>query len=612
MDGNTRSRPSFWPILAGIVLVALALRLIYLREFAALPIFDQPVGDSAAHLRRAGEIARGALLPSHPFYYCSIFYPYFLALVLVGFHGTLASVALIQLVAGALVVGLLATSARMAFGNGVGIATGLLAALYGPSAFFEADVLGVVWGQLGLALGILALAWWWRHRAESVTGGVPLLLAGLAFGLAVVERPNLLLCTAAAALCLFLAMRVRRVRRVALFGAGALAPLLVVLALNVAGTGQWVPLTTSGGINLSLGYHDGATGTYDEPWEREAPEFSAQHTEPEEAMTAWASIKTGRVLTPQEASKYWLGQALHWIGSHPGESALLTLRKAALMLNGVEVPNHLDFAFIRERAPALRLMPIGFSALLGLAGIGAVILGRRRRAAELVFLLLLLATALLSVVPFTVADRYRAPMFPALFILAGVGVVALLDLVRNAEARRDKGALLALGTGLLLVLVSLVPLERPLRGRDHWMFAQAYEARGRLGPAIASYEAAVREEPSNGQLLNNLGNAYRRAGDRARALGILRKAVAFEPGLAYPHKSLGLLLVDNGALDQALAELERAHAIDSTDVEVVAMMGGIHAEQGNPAAAAHEFSRARAMAPDDPRLDRLIRHYTKS
>ena len=612
MEQRVRSRPAFGLVLAGLVLAALALRLLYLREFAALPIFDQPVGDSAAHLRRASEIARGSFLPAHPIYYCSIFYPYFLALVLGGLHGTLVSVALIQVIAGAIVVGLLAAAGRVAFGTGVGIATGLLAALHGPSAFFEADVLGVVWGQLALALGILALAWWWRHRAGSDRGGMILFLAGLAFGLAVVERPNLLLCAAAVALCLFLAAHARRFRRVAQFGAGVAMPLLIVLALNVAGTGQWVPLTTSGGINLSLGYHDGATGTYDEPWEREAPEFSAQHTEPEEAMTAWASIKSGRTLSPQQASRYWLGQALHWIAAHPRESALLTLRKAALMLNGVEVPNHLDFAFIRERAPALRWMPVGFTALLALAGVGAVMLGRRRRTPELVFLLLLFATALLSVVPFTVADRYRAPMLPALFLLAGVGLVALVDLARNTQARREQGVLLALGTGLLLALVSLVPLERPLRGRDHWMFAQAYETRGQLGPAIASYEAAVREEPTNGQLLNNLGNAYRRTGDRARALSALRQAVALEPGLAYPHKSLGLLLVDGGALDQALAELERAHAIDSTDVEVVAMMGGIHAEQGDPAAAAALFARAKAMAPADARLDRLIRHYMKS
>ena len=151
-------------------------------------------------------------------------------------------------------------------------------------------------------------------------------------------------------------------RRVLALGAGTALPVLVVLALNVAGTGQWVPLTTSAGINLSLSYHDGATGTYDEPWERESPEFSARHVEPEEAMIAWASARMGCPVSAMEASDYWRRQALDWIRSHPGETARLLGWKTALMLNAAEVTNHLNFEFIRERAWALRLMPLGFGA----------------------------------------------------------------------------------------------------------------------------------------------------------------------------------------------------------------------------------------------------------
>src|SRR5262249_3135914 len=163
-------------------------------------------------------------------------------------------------------------------------------------------------------------------------------------------------------------------------------------------TGQWVPLTTSGGINLALGYHDGATGTYDEPWEREAPEFSAQHIEPEEAMIGWASKKSGRALTPQEASRYWLDRPPAWIAAHPGQARSLRARKALLLLNAVEVPNHLDFAFIRQRAAALRWMFLGFAPVLALAGIGAALLWRGRRHDAAVYCLLVSGAAMLSVV----------------------------------------------------------------------------------------------------------------------------------------------------------------------------------------------------------------------
>src|SRR5689334_13418788 len=64
-DANARGMSRIWAwALAGVLLLALALRLAYLREFAALPIFDQPIGDSAAHLKRAAAIARGSFLPA--------------------------------------------------------------------------------------------------------------------------------------------------------------------------------------------------------------------------------------------------------------------------------------------------------------------------------------------------------------------------------------------------------------------------------------------------------------------------------------------------------------------------------------------------------------------
>jgi len=101
--------------LAALIVTAFVLRWAYLREVAALPFFDQPVGDSAAHLKRAAEIASGAWLPSRPFYYCSIFYPYFLAAALALFHGSLFWVCAIQVAGGAALAGLIDGDEETAF-----------------------------------------------------------------------------------------------------------------------------------------------------------------------------------------------------------------------------------------------------------------------------------------------------------------------------------------------------------------------------------------------------------------------------------------------------------------------------------------------------------------
>ncbi|HEY6867517.1 MAG TPA: hypothetical protein VI792_09680 [Candidatus Eisenbacteria bacterium] len=598
--------------LAVILGLAALARLLYLREVAALPFFDQPVGDSAAHLKRAAEIAAGGWLPARPFYYCSIFYPYFLATALAIFHGSLVAVCAIQALAGVAVVGLLAHLARRLYGPLAGLGAGALAALYGPFAFLESDVLGVVWGQLALATAMIACV----AGSEEAPRGRPrstawMALAGLAFGLAAVERPNLLaLAPLAAAWCAARAGP-RAWRPLAALAGGVALPLATVLALNVAGSGQWVPLTTSFGINLSLGYHEGANGTFSEPWEREDPEFSAQHVEPEDAMVARASLETGRALDARAASAYWTRRALDWIRAHPGEAAGITLRKAALMLNAAEVPNHLDFGFIREHAPALWLMPVGFGAVLALAvlGFGDAVLRRRRRG-ETGLLLLLAAGVLASVLPFTVADRYRAPMVLPLIVAAGAGVAALARLARERHAGAERGTAVVLAASLVAALVSTVPLVRPLRGRDEWMLAQAWQARGDLPRAIAAYEAAVRETGDRGELLNNLAMAYRAAGDRARAEAALRRAIAAAPALAYPHKNLGMLLIVRGARDSALAELREAERLAPGDAETAGAIGALLAERGDRDAARAAFARARALAPGDARLRGLIEHYS--
>jgi hypothetical protein len=606
-----RDRDDWWAALSAIVAAALAFRLIYLGQVAAMPFFDQPVGDSAAHLARAAEIVRGHWLPARPFYYCSIYYPYLLAVLLALAHGSVRAACLAacsaQVVAGVLLVGLVGLIARGLFGRRAGLAAATLAALYGPSAFFEADVLGVAWGQLALALAILACMSWARAPRTWM-----LFLAGLALGATAIERPNLL---SVVPLLVPWAMTQTRGRKAAAAAAAAMVggiavPLSVALALNVAGTGQWVPLTTSAGINLALGYHPGGDGTYDEPWERESSQFSARRTEPEEAMTEYASRQVGRALSPMEASRYWQHRALEYIRDNPGRAALVTLRKAALMLNSAEVPNHLDFAFIRGRAPALWLMPIGFGFVLVLAVVG---LGRALRVPVQragAWLLVLVATgAMLGVLPFTVADRYRAPMVPALVIAAGGGIIAVVDAIRGGGWRGANLSPATITVAVVSLLVTLVPLFRPLRGRDYWMFAQAYESRGDMSQAIAAYEDAVQAGGDQGELFNNLAMAYRKVGDRERAVAALRRAIAADPRLAYPHSNLGMLLIARGDRDSALAQLELANSIEPDDSEVLGAIGALLFERGDSRAARGVFVRALALAPQDMRLRGLVAHY---
>ncbi|TMQ52480.1 MAG: tetratricopeptide repeat protein [Candidatus Eisenbacteria bacterium] len=596
--------------LAGILLLALLLRLIYLGQVASLPFFDHPVGESQVHLTLASQIAAGSFVPHRPFFYASVLYPYFLAVVLEISRGRILGVALVQVLAGVLLVYLVYRLGARIYGSSAGLWAAALAALYGPFAFFEADVVGVVWALVALTAAMLACVAW--GEAEEREGGGRarhLLLAGLAFGCASAERPNLaLVVPVAAAWCAARARKHRLGAGTALLG-GAALPLVLVVLLDFVAAGQWVPLATSGGINLYIGNHPGATGAYDEPWADRDAQFAARHTELEEASIRMASTLAGRDLTPEQASGLWAGKALAFVSGHPGEAAKLTLRKALLLLNAQEIPNHLNFSFLRRHAPALWSMPVGFGIVLPLGGLGiGLALRDRRRPADTLLLVLVAAAAAASVLPFFVADRFRAPLVPPLLVAAGFGCAELWRL-RSADVRRDRSLAWGLAAAVALGGIALLPLSRPELSRDYWMFADAYQARGELRAAAAAYEAAVRTGGDAGELLNNLALTYRALGMREMAEATLRRAVAANPRLAYPHKNLGMVLIARGERSEAMRELLEAVRLEPDDAASWAAIGALRAERGERAAAEAAFARARALAPGDARIARLSDQY---
>src|SRR5262249_38203428 len=240
--------------------------------------------------------------------------------------------------------------------------------------------------------------------------------------------------------------------------AGAALPVSMYLILNVAGTGQWVPLTTSSGINLSIGYHAGAHGTDREPLEDDT-EVIASHPGLAEASRTMASMRSGRELDARAASKYWTDAAIQFIRTYPRDAIGLTLRKVMLLLNDVEVPNHLNFEFMRRQAPALALMPIGFGValVLGLVGFAASFIEHRRVTESCLLLLVFLGT-ILSVVPFFVADRYRIPLALPLLVTAGEGVRFVWSVIRRRLPRSRGSLLIVVGVVLCSTLLTILPL----------------------------------------------------------------------------------------------------------------------------------------------------------
>lgn len=586
-------------ILFYLTLAALLARVIYLSQVAALPFFSEPIGDSALYLARAREILAGDLIGDRPFFYGGIFYPYLLALTALPFGWNIYVVCLVQALAGCALAWVLRSIAAPAGGEAAGLLAGGIALFYGPFAFLEADLLMISWTLLLLMTAASLLLG--AVRPGAARPALRMVVAGLCLGGAASERPNLAaLIPVVAVWAAFVAPRVRRARVVASFLAGGIAIILCVAALNRAASGLWVPLTTSGGINFYIGNHDGARGTFDEPWSGESSHFTASHTNLEESSLLMARRLSGRDLDPAEASRFWMRRGMAWLRANPRDAVALYARKVALFWSTEEVPNHLNYKFLRSVAPGLWLLPLGFLlvAPLGLYGFASRRVRVRAGRPAWTLMAILVAVPMITVLPFFVAERYRIAAVPPLIVM---GSCALPELARRFASRTERTGGLARVAALLVVGLLLTrPLTSFDWSRDYWLLAQAHARRGEPEVAARWYREALTESPGDAVLSNNLGVALGRMGDRAGAEAAYRAAIEADPDLAFPHKNLGLLLLVGGRPEEAFQHLVEAEAAEPDDLEVTRGLAALYMARGEPEEARRRALKVLASAPDDP------------
>ena len=226
-----------------------------------------------------------------------------------------------------------------------------------------------------------------------------------------------------------------------------MASLLAVLAVNAARnyivSGDLVLIASHGGLNLFIGNHDRADGTYT-PVPGITPSIAGQATD----STRVAETDMGRRLSPGEVSNYFARRAVDWVIEHPADALRLTIRKIGILLNRVDVPLNYSYAFYaREPYSVLRVLAVGPWLLLpfGLVGLFWPTL-RANHFGYWVWAMFVPVYGA-AVVLFFVTDRYRMPLFVPLCATAGAALVRCL----RSGARAPVRALLLLPAGAVSV-----------------------------------------------------------------------------------------------------------------------------------------------------------------
>lgn len=530
-----------------IFVLALAARLLFVREWDASPFGLAPFLDAAAYDSWAREIAAGHWLRGKVFYQSPL-YPYVLALVYVRFGASTGLVSVLQAILGALTCVVLTRTLKRSFDAGVAIAAGALAAFYRPLIYFTAPIAKETLMIFLLVLFVRALlnyAEWGRARDAA--------FAGAWLGLTALTRGNVL------ALWLLLPIAPYVFRR-GWDARGALVAALMTGACVLPATvhnfvsGQdWVLINSCGGFNAYVGNWSGATGANAYP-----PAISTEPAIEEQDTRRLAEAAVGRALKPSAVSAYWFGEALAAISDNPARALELGLKKFALFWNHQEIADNYDVNFIADqRGSVLHLPLVGFGFLSVLAVFGLVALWTSAAAR---LLALGAGMYMATCLPFYVTDRYRLPVVVFLLPLAGVGV---LQLWRHLRARMWLRLVAPSVAAIPALALALMPL--PVGTTDNLAFNYGLQASllsdaNKDRAALDAFAKAVTADEAriSTQTYVKMSTVYERQGDLVQARNLLEAAVQAHPEDGYAEFNLGRYYLEHGNDDLAHTHFTRA------------------------------------------------------
>ncbi|MGE0336142.1 MAG: hypothetical protein AB7O21_06910 [Gammaproteobacteria bacterium] len=458
----------------------------YLAWYATTALGRMPVLDEREVLAMATQIAHGTL-PREAFYRAPL-YPALLALPLaLGLDAAwLAPVA-------RLLNGLLHLATAWLAWRTAGMlwqsrsAQYIAAALVGFNPVllhFAGDALDITCALMLFVGGLGALVR--AARAPAVAGHW--CSAGTWLAIGVLVRPQLL---SVAVVLPVLALVANRQRARMVTACAAAAPLAAALlgfgTVNAYLADDFRLLPWQGAFNFWAANHARAHGRY---FVQTLPVHTvdpAANTARLESTLLYRRATGDRAGDYRAQTAYWESRGRAAIADDPIGWLRRLARKAFYLWNNVEQYNNKTYAFHRARSPWLRVNPLGWWLVLGLATLGAV-RGAGRR--DVRWVLVAAAAYAAGTLLYYVSDRFRVPLVGAGAVLAGGSASAF---VAAATHWRAWLLAIALGGG------ALMPLPRALREetfvQDHLALGRAYSELGEHAAAQAAAEAALRLAP---------------------------------------------------------------------------------------------------------------------
>ena len=576
--GKDISFAGFNQALVFLSLLGLIVRIGFYVEHANTPSFgvptlDEKYYDTVARMLIAGE----DLHELHA--YRPLLYPMFLACFykLGGDWGVDVALLVQHLlgIATGLLVALL--GARLFRHRLAGLAGGALFLLAPLPLYFEGELLIEPCYTFLICLGLLL-----HLHTATIRGGRSALFWFLCGGMTVLAsqaRANILVFLAVYPL--FAGWRWWQTRErsalLPLLGlGGALAMMIPWGIINLRQVDRFHLVTNAGGVNFYFGNRRGADGMFGHDVLTALSELSQSNAitatttaneRYEDLVEVWARQQYNASMRaqnrpldsdPKAISEYWTQRTVDEIKADPAAWLQLIARKCWLTFWNKEVPNNKDFAFLQQEYFWLRLLPVRWVVLLILAPAGLWAAAKFGNRDNLFILLVYASLYSAGNVAFFICDRYRYPVWPVLAVLAGGGLLAGLEMIRQ---RWWRGLMCLLACAGLMAAISLpnwFGVKLPNFAQDYYFRSSAWYEKGRVAEALEDINRSVELDPLNASAQQHRGNVLFAMNRLEEACRAYEQALKLIPGSSGVWNNLGAALEALSNTDAALRAYRRA------------------------------------------------------
>ncbi|MDH3890251.1 MAG: glycosyltransferase family 39 protein [candidate division Zixibacteria bacterium] len=600
---STRSQP-FWiehKSLLIIIAVGALLRGLYDIDLAGSIFWGNYLLDSQAYHTWALDILNGVKMDS-PFFRAPL-YPYTVAQLYQWFGVSPWPVVVFQNILGLLTVVVTYRFATKLIGRRLALWAAAVVAVYPTLIFYEGETL-----MTTMTVFLYMLAIYCSYIAVNSPRLRNSLVAGVVLGLAAITRPTILPLLIILPVALLLKSGWSNRKMLMLpslwFLLGISLPILPVTLANVTKGGEFVLISTQGGVNFYIGNNseaDGITVKSPGPPLRMGKYRDNVWT----ASVDEAERRAGRKFRESEVSSFWFGETVKEMTEEPMAAAVRVVRKFYYFFHGQEIINNYSLYYSGEYSWFMRLalwkyalnFPTGL--IFGLAFLG-FFYARRERLDLFVPLAYVVGMALV-VTAFFVCARFRQPVLPLAVVFAVYGGRGLIGYFHSDRR------FFWVGLTVLALLLAVLNIGGDIDSPTNRSFfagfvGNSYHNRADYDQAAMYMERALRLSPDNMQLYENLGKTYMKSNQIDKAKSILEAGLQKFP--VYPQYNFSL-----GRIAQLNNDIEAARQYFRTTIQYAPdfapgydRLGYIFDQEGQLDSALYQYEQLYRLRPNDTRL----------